>query len=111
YVAFAFLTIWLHEFAHGLTCRYFGGAVHEIGFLLIYFQPAFSCNVSDAWLVPQKSKRLWVGFAGPYFELFFWSLAVEVWRATEPDTLINQCALAGVGFSGVKTLFIFNSLI
>ena len=74
YVAFAFLTVGLHEFAHGLTCRYFGGAVHEIGFLLIYFQPAFYCNVSDAWLFLEKSKRLWVAFAGPYFELFVLSL-------------------------------------
>jgi len=54
-----------HEFAHGLTCKHFGGEVHEMGFMLIYFQPALYCNVSDAWLFPEKSKRLWVGFAGP----------------------------------------------
>ena len=47
-----------HEFAHGLTCKNFGGSVREIGFLLLYFQPAFFCNVSDAWLFPEKSKRL-----------------------------------------------------
>src|SRR5436309_10946027 len=60
----AWLTIFavttLHEFAHGLTCKRFGGHVHEMGFLLIYFQLAFYCNVSDAWLFPQKSRRLWV---------------------------------------------------
>ena len=44
--------------AHGLTCKHFGGRVREIGFLLIYFQPAFFCNVSDAWLFPEKSKRI-----------------------------------------------------
>lgn len=37
-----------HEFAHGLTCKHFGGEVREMGFMLIYFQPAFYCNVSDA---------------------------------------------------------------
>ena len=42
------LVVTLHEFAHGLTCKHFGGHVNEIGFLLIYFQPAFYCNVSDA---------------------------------------------------------------
>lgn len=36
--------------------------------MLIYLQPAFYCNVSDAWLFPEKSKRLWVTFAGAYFE-------------------------------------------
>ena len=30
----------IHEFAHGLTCKYFGGRVHEMGFMLLYFQPA-----------------------------------------------------------------------
>lgn len=110
-VAFSFITVGFHEFAHGLTCRYFGGAVDEIGFLLVYFQPALYCNVSDAWLFPEKSKRLWVAFAGPFFELFLWSFAVLVWRATEADNFINQCALAVVAISGVKTLFNFNPLI
>src|ERR1043166_9672205 len=64
-----------HEFAHGLTCKRFGGQVHEMGFMLIYFQPAFYCNVSDAWLFPNKPHRLWVTFAGAYFEVFLWSLA------------------------------------
>jgi multidrug resistance efflux pump len=111
YVFFTFLTIGLHEFAHGLTCRHFGGEVHEIGFLLIYFQPALYCNVSDAWLFPEKSKRLWVSFAGPYFELFLWALAMFVWRATEVGTLLNRCALMIVAISGIKTLFNFNPLI
>src|SRR5262245_28694270 len=26
----------LHEFAHGLTCKHYGGQVHEIGFLLLF---------------------------------------------------------------------------
>ena len=47
-----------HELSHGLTCKYFGGRVREIGFLLIYFQPAFYCNVSNTWLFPKKSNRL-----------------------------------------------------
>src|SRR5207244_12704875 len=69
----AFLTVFLvitaHEFGHGLTCKHFGGEVHEMGFMLIYLQPALYCNVSDAWLFPEKAKRLWVAFAGPCIEL------------------------------------------
>src|SRR5262249_12513340 len=38
----------LHEFAHGLTCKHYGGEVHEIGFLLMFFIPCLYCNVSDA---------------------------------------------------------------
>lgn len=106
-----FLVITAHEFAHGLTCKRFGGEVHELGFLLIYFQPALYCNVSDAWLFPEKSKRLWVGLAGPYFELFLWALSVLIWRATETDTWINFVAFIVLTSSGIKTLFNLNPLI
>jgi len=106
-----FLVVGAHEFGHGLTCTRFGGEVHEMGCALIFLQPAFYCNVSDAWLFPEKSKRLWVGFAGPYFELFLWSLAVMTWRMTEPDTWINFVTLSVMATSGLKTLLNFNPLI
>src|SRR5712692_5642452 len=69
----------IHELAHGLVCKRFGGHVHEIGFLLICLQPALYCNVSDAWLFPQRSRRLWVTFAGAYVELVLCALAILVW--------------------------------
>jgi putative peptide zinc metalloprotease protein len=100
-----------HEFAHGLTCKHFGGEVHEVGFMLVYFQPAFYCNVSDAWLFPEKSRRLWVGFAGPFFELFLWAIATFLWLITDADTLINFISLIVMASSGVKTLLNFNPLI
>ncbi len=101
----------LHESAHGLTCKHYGGEVHEIGFLLMYFMPCFYCNVSDAWLFPEKSKRLWVTFAGGYFELFLWALAVFVWRVTVPGSLINGLAFVVLSVCGVQTLFNFNPLL
>jgi multidrug resistance efflux pump len=106
-----FLVVTAHEFAHGLTCKHFGGEVHELGFFLIYFQPALYCNVSDAWLFPEKSKRLWVSFAGPYFELFLWALATFTWRLTDAETVINYLAFIVMTTSGVKTLLNFNPLL
>lgn len=111
FLAVIFLVGSAHEFAHGLTCKRFGGAVHELGFMLIYFQPAFYCNVSDAWLFPKKSQRLWVSFAGPYFELFLWGVATLAWRVTAPETLINYVALIVMAGSGISTLFNFNPFI
>jgi len=110
-LALNFLVVGAHEFGHGLTCTRFGGEVHEMGCALVFLQPAFYCNVSDAWLFAEKSKRLWVGFAGPYFELFLWSLAVTTWRLTEPDTWIHFVALSVMATSGLKTLLNFNPLI
>ena len=101
----------LHEFAHGLTCKRHGGEVHEMGFLMLLLMPCFYCNVSDAWLFPEKSKRLWVTFAGAYFELFLWALAVFVWRMTMADTLVNSLAFLVLSACGLQTLFNFNPLI
>src|SRR5947207_3505412 len=100
-----------HEFAHGLTCKYFGGEVHEMGVMLIYFQPALYCNVSDAWLFPDQRRRLWVGLAGPLFELFLWSLATIVWRASEAGGGAHALAYMVMTASGVKTLINFNPLL
>jgi len=101
----------LHESAHGLTCKRFGGEVHEIGFRLLYFQPAFYCNVSDAWLFAEKSRRLWVTFAGAYCELLLWSTAILFWRITEPGTWPNSLALVMIGMTGLTTLLNLNPLI
>lgn len=106
-----FTVVSMHEFAHGLTCKHFGGEVHEMGFMMIYFQPALYCNVSDAWLFPEKSKRLWVGFSGPYFELFLWSLAVMAWRLTDTETWINFVGLVVMTGSGITTLLNLNPFI
>jgi len=100
-----------HEFAHGLTCKRLGGHVHEIGFLLLYFQPAFYCNISDAWLFAEKSKRLWVTFAGGYLETVVWALATLTWRVTDTDTRLSFLALVVMATSGLKMFFNLNPLI
>ncbi|HYO84785.1 MAG TPA: hypothetical protein VES20_25510, partial [Bryobacteraceae bacterium] len=107
-ILLSFLVVGLHEFAHGLTCKHFGGEVHEIGFLLFYFQPALYCNVSDAWLFQNRSSRLWVGFAGPYFELSVWAAAVMAWRVLDPETWLSTVALIIMTTSGIKTILNFN---
>jgi multidrug resistance efflux pump len=100
-----------HELAHGITCKRFGGHVHEVGVMLIYFQPALYCNVSDAWLIPEKSKRLWVTFAGAYLDLLVWAIAALAWRVTDPGIVVNYLALVVMATSGIKILINLNPLI
>jgi hypothetical protein len=52
-----------------------------------------------------------VGFAGSFFELFLWALAVLVWRLTAVETWINFVALLAMAATGIKTLVNFNPLI
>jgi multidrug efflux pump subunit AcrA (membrane-fusion protein) len=69
----------IHEFGHGISCKMFGGEVHELGLLFLCFSPAMYCNVSDAWKMPNKWHRIMISFAGIYVELVIASLATFVW--------------------------------
>ena len=97
--------ILIHELGHGYTCKHFGGEVRELGFMLIYFQPAFFCNVSDAWSFRDRSARLWVTAAGSWIQMVVASIAAVVWWAAAPGTLVAEIALAAMLVGGVTTLF------
>lgn len=101
----------VHELAHGLACRHFGGRVREMGFMLLYFQPALYCNVSDAWLFTDKSKRMWVMLAGAFSELVLWAAATFTWAVTDGDTPLHRIALIVLAATGIKTFFNFNPLL
>ncbi len=108
--ASAFVVLTLHEFAHGITLKHFGGKVEEMGLLFLYFLPAFYCNVDDAWLLP-KRKRILVSLAGGYCQITVWAWATIAWRLLAEETAASTILLVIIGFSGIQTLFNFNPLI
>jgi hypothetical protein len=99
-----FVVVLIHELGHGLTCKHFGGEVHELGFMLIYLQPAFYCDVSDAWSFPEKRARLWVTAAGSWIQLVVASLAAIVWFVVAPDTLVAEVCVATMLIGGLMTV-------
>jgi putative peptide zinc metalloprotease protein len=98
------IIIVIHEMGHGFTCKHYGGQVHEIGAMLLYFEPAFFCNVNDAWTFPELKARLWVTAAGSWIQLVVASLAAIVWWAAAPGTLVAEVALDAVLIGGVTTI-------
>lgn len=102
--ATALVVIGVHELGHGFTCKYFGGHVHEMGAMLIYFQPAFYCNVNDAWTFSELRARLWVTAAGSWIQLAIAGIAAIVWWAATPATLAWQIALYAVVIGGITTV-------
>lgn len=98
------IIIVIHELGHGFTCKHYGGQVHEIGAMLLYFEPAFFCNVNDAWTFPELKARLWVTAAGSWIQLVVASLAAIVWWAAAPGTLVSEVALDAVLIGGVTTI-------
>lgn len=101
----------LHECAHGLTCKHFGGEVREIGFLWIMFMPCMYCNVSDAWLFREKWKRIWVGAAGIHLDLLVWAVMTITWRATVVESDANYLAWVTGSVCFTRTFFNLNPLL
>src|SRR5580704_1017517 len=92
----------IHEMAHGLTCKHFGGDVHQMGFLLIYFTPAFFTDTTDILLFKTGAPRQWVIFAGIWIELVICGLAALVWHFTAPGSLINDFFYKMMLLSGIQ---------
>src|SRR5947209_1924669 len=121
---FSFGTVWylwlalgivkvIHEFGHGLSCKAFGGEVHEMGALFLVFSPCLYCNVSDAWTLPSKWKRIIISFAGIYVELMIAALATFVWWNTPTHPYvgpidINNLALCLMVVCSISTV-VFNA--
>jgi putative peptide zinc metalloprotease protein len=99
-----FTVIVMHEFAHALVCRHYGGRVREMGFLLIYFQPAFYCNLSDSYMFPRKSQKVYTILAGMYFQVFLGSMSIMLWRIIKTGTFVSDALL-------VVTLVCYGTLI
>ncbi|MHB1423680.1 MAG: site-2 protease family protein [Gemmataceae bacterium] len=98
----------IHEFGHGLSCKVFGGEVHEMGALLLCLSPALYCNVSDAWTLPNKWHRIIISAAGIYVELVIAAIATFVWWNSAPYPFINNMALSLMVVCSVSTV-VFNA--
>src|SRR6516162_2317659 len=98
----------IHEFGHGLSCKAFGGEVHEMGLLFLCFSPCMFCNVSDAWTLPNKWKRIIISGAGIYVELIIAAICTFIWWNTPNHPFINYMALSLMIVCSVSTVF-FNA--
>lgn len=79
-----FVLGFLHESAHGLTCKHFGGEVHSMGFLFLYLTPAFYCDVTEVWISATRIQRLATIIAGIWIELVLCGIATVIWTETLP---------------------------
>lgn len=96
----------LHEFGHGLSCKYYGGECHEMGAMLLVFTPCLYCNVSDSWMLPSKWHRAFIGFSGMYVEIFISSICTFLWWFSEPG-MLNHLCLSMMFICSVSTI-LFN---
>ncbi|MGH9800146.1 MAG: hypothetical protein ACRD82_07260, partial [Blastocatellia bacterium] len=107
-----FIAAWFigvtHEFAHGMTCKAFGGRATEVGVLMVYyFLPALYCNVTGIHLIPQRNRRLWVIAAGVYWQLMIGAVSFLAWFCLAPHTMLADVAFVFL-LGGVLDVF-FNA--
>jgi putative peptide zinc metalloprotease protein len=96
----------VHELAHGVVTRAWGGEVHEAGIMVLVLMPLPYVDASSASAFPDKRRRMTVGAAGIGAELLLSAIALYVWLAVEPG-LVSSAAYTVMLIGGASTL-LFN---
>jgi putative peptide zinc metalloprotease protein len=104
-VAYPILKV-LHELAHAMAVKVWGGRVHDIGVMFILFMPIPYVDASAASGFSSKWRRALVDAAGILTELLVASIALIIWLDTEPSPL--RSVLFNIMLIGTVSTVLFN---
>ncbi len=112
---FWLLLVWfglkiIHEAAHGVACRKYGGEVSDAGVLLLLFTPMAFVNVTSSWRFPFRWHRIVVAAAGMYVELCISCSAIICWSYLPAGILADICFNIFIMASVTTVLFNANPL-
>jgi putative peptide zinc metalloprotease protein len=96
----------MHEFGHGFAVKAFGGAVHELGVMILVLMPLPYVDASAASAFRSKWRRALVGAAGMIVEVFLAGIALFVWLTVEPG-MVRAVAFDVMTVAGISTV-LFN---
>ena len=96
----------VHECAHALAVKRWGGEVHRVGISFLLLLPLPYVDASAAWGFADKRQRMLVGAAGILAELGLAAIAALVFSCTEPG-VVKDLAYTAMVLGSVSTL-IFN---
>ena len=96
----------LHEFAHALAVKVWGGEVHEMGISLLMLMPVPYVDASAAAGFRERHRRVLVSLMGILAETTMAALAALVWLNVA-DGVLREAAFATMLIGGVSTL-LFN---
>jgi putative peptide zinc metalloprotease protein len=96
----------LHEAAHGLTCKHYSAGVHRMGFQLLYLEPTFFVEVTEGWVYANRQQRMVIILAGVWVELICCGLATLVFWGTAPGSGPHELAYKIMLITGVAVVVI-----
>ncbi len=96
----------IHETAHGLTCKHYGGQVHSMGLMFVYLMPAFYVDVTEIWVSCTKTQRLATIIAGIWVEMVACGLAMIVWTNTLPGEWSHDFSYQVILITGIAVVVI-----
>jgi putative peptide zinc metalloprotease protein len=96
----------VHELAHSVVCKKFGGRVQSCGILLMLMIPMPYVDVTSSWRFDNKWKRILTSAAGMMSEVFIAAIACWIWVSSEPGPL--QFHAGNVIISATLHTLLFN---
>ena len=93
----------VHELGHAYTATRFGCRVPTIGVALMVMMPVLYSDISDAYRLSSRRKRLWIAGAGVVAELGLAAVATLVWGFL-PDGAIRSVVFVAATTSWVMSL-------
>lgn len=94
----------VHEFAHGILLKRYGGEVRELGIALMVFLPVPYIDASAANAIASKHKRMLISLAGVFAEISMAAIAALIWLNAEGVVQDVAMLVFIVGF--ISTLLI-----
>ena len=85
----------VHELGHAYTATRFGCRVPTIGVALMVMMPVLYSDISDAYRLSSRRKRLWIAGAGVVAELGLAAVATLLWGFL-PDGAIRSVVFVAV---------------
>ncbi|WP_432131921.1 metalloprotease [Streptomyces tendae] len=100
FAVFLWFSICLHELAHGVAARHYGGMVSEIGLRWRFPAVMMYCTVDNYLFLPGLRAKLVVAGAGAYVNLLL-LLPFALWRAVLDPADPARTVLTGMLFVGI----------
>lgn len=101
----------VHELAHAVACKKFGGKTGHCGILLLLLIPLPYVDVTSSWRFTNKYQRILVSAAGMLAEIFIAAIAAIIWCKSGPGVVSFYASNVLVAASLHTLLFNANPLL